>query len=1161
MAVKNKPMKSNLFRFVTLRNPQLIEDKDKEKGFIYHPNLSKSAYAKIISLVPKEKKLALKEVIFKALKTRNEVKKIDANLYAFSSWLMKNKNAFSYLSIKDNIKGATVLTKANELLIWDNLIYQTLNRKSVYVREALVQILIANKFLSAFFKMTVDFTPTSKLTEVQKKELLRRAKAAVVISKDLLVSESPATNKFKKISAKEEQLLIQNAEIHIAKERISSYQALLDEMKALETPFSIEEQKRYVVANEKYNASVEKLIDTAAPVIVDKTDPKTGIITKVKTYPDLKLPKFSFIENSIAAHFQAKGKLTNASLELFKDLNLGELDDFSKMTSVIKEKMKTEYKLVFSKNNVTKKLVKVGGATVNVAKEILMLKPYCFIGSMHKLANSKKAAIYMYLGTGYANASITSASYTLTNTSANTQNTGTQVQKLNSNATTVKHLFFPQGIAIPSGNYTFSGEFTLDNGVVLTFNVVNIAVSRKGFFFNSCCTIKTGGNTDPVEPVTISNAPLYGVTKLGIADFRRVEQEVCCYVPGEVSHIENILAREYKERSTRSLTSHEVTTEKTSEREIENLTDTTTTERNEMQSEISSVINEDKSTNYGANASVNGTFPSGSYSVDAFANFSSSSATSNSNTQAQTYAQEVTERAMERIVQKVSSKRTSRVLREFEENNKHGFDNTKGDKHISGVYRWVDKIYKNTLFNYGKRLMYEFAMPEPAKFFKKAIIEKIDDGTASEVTTILPELPEHPKNHGIYSAADISETNYQSIAAYYNGEVEAIPERYNYVGKSFTKSQIGGDGDRLDNKAVSDIIKVPKGYKAISAKTTGKHNGGAVQVSVNGRNLWINSNSFVTIENALEEVPVSAYFNLNWITNVNIVIKCERTNNTYEQWQNKVYKVIMDAYYDRVNEYNDAILAQGVNTKEEQSKISFNPLFNRSIEKRELKRLAIDLLATPKGHNYAKNNYETGSFTNVTKNKELQTHIDTVKFFEQAFDWDIMSYMFYPYFYAAEENWIDLFQETDAADPIFQTFLQSGMARTVVPVRPGFEDAVNWYMTTGEIWNGQGIVTDQDDDLYVSIAEEMQTIEGEVEGTWETKLPTSLTVLQAGTIGLALEGLPCDTQCDDWALFDSDNNPILDIDGNPKTDNPLKQTNQLIGGTKGVGDTTTTTTV
>ena len=41
----------------------------------------------------------------------------------------------------------------------------------------------------------------------------------------------------------------------------------------------------------------------------------------------------------------------------------------------------------------------------------------------------------------------------------------------------------------------------------------------------------------------------------------------------------------------------------------------------------------------------------------------------------------------------------------------------------------------------------------------------------------------------------------------------------------------------------------------------------------------------------------------------------------------------------------------------------------------------------------------------------------------------------------------------------------------------------------------------------------MQTIEGEVEGTWETRVPTSLTIVQAKSAFLDQEGLPC--FCDD----------------------------------------------
>jgi hypothetical protein len=116
-------------------------------------------------------------------------------------------------------------------------------------------------------------------------------------------------------------------------------------------------------------------------------------------------------------------------------------------------------------------------------------------------------------------------------------------------------------------------------------------------------------------------AQLSGVNNLGIADFRRVEQEVCCYVPGEVSHIENILAREYKERHTRNLVRTEVATEITQEVETEKLSDVTTATRNEVATEIASVLNESQSNNYGGSLGVSSEIFGAQINANAFVNF------------------------------------------------------------------------------------------------------------------------------------------------------------------------------------------------------------------------------------------------------------------------------------------------------------------------------------------------------------------------------------------------------------------------------------------------------------------------------------------------------------------------------------------------------------
>jgi len=68
-----------------------------------------------------------------------------------------------------------------------------------------------------------------------------------------------------------------------------------------------------------------------------------------------------------------------------------------------------------------------------------------------------------------------------------------------------------------------------------------------------------------------------------------------------VSHIENVMAREYKEKSTRRLRRTEDTTTTSKEQEIEKLTDTTSTDRFEMNQEVASVLSEQTSMGVHAN--------------------------------------------------------------------------------------------------------------------------------------------------------------------------------------------------------------------------------------------------------------------------------------------------------------------------------------------------------------------------------------------------------------------------------------------------------------------------------------------------------------------------------------------------------------------------------
>ncbi|WP_452600135.1 hypothetical protein [Pontimicrobium sp. MEBiC01747] len=151
----SKEIKQNLFRFVTVRNPQLIDKKEGHPGFVFHPNESESVFFQAINgsssgrtatpsaPVTNKQKLETAANNFTAYSTRKEIATINTALYAFSNWLMRNKNNLSYKLIQDNLNGATLLDKEakEDLLVWDNLIYQTIAKKSIYVREALIQML------------------------------------------------------------------------------------------------------------------------------------------------------------------------------------------------------------------------------------------------------------------------------------------------------------------------------------------------------------------------------------------------------------------------------------------------------------------------------------------------------------------------------------------------------------------------------------------------------------------------------------------------------------------------------------------------------------------------------------------------------------------------------------------------------------------------------------------------------------------------------------------------------------------------------------------------------------------------------------------------------------------------------------------------------------
>ena len=616
----------------------------------------------------------------------------------------------------------------------------------------------------------------------------------------------------------------------------------------------------------------------------------------------------------------------------------------------------------------------------------------------------------------------------------------------------------------------------------------------------------------PIKPTVPApgsgSAAARGIQPLGIGDLLVVRQELLRYTTGEVAHIENVMESEFKTRTdVRSREVEEVVVTET-ERLEETERDLQTTERFELQKESQKTIEEQMS----LQAGVSVTASYGPVSVTAHADFALSQSSSESNRTASTFAKEVTERSVSRITQRSREQRMRRTLERFEEKNEHGFDNKKGDDHIIGIYRWVDKYYKARLINYGRRLMLEFIVPEPAAFY----LHLQSNQTLKGVTL---KKPVEPTVSGRpLRPSDLNKFNYQFYVGEYNvQDVDPYPAETTRVSAAFAEA--GGGTENTSFAKTSEKLTVPGGYKCFDVFGEMGYQGIKntpyfIECLIAGQR-W----GSVTASGIEGIIPISVK---GWLTafHVNVVAICELKPEARVAWQVKTYAAIMNAYDRALADYNEQVSSAQIQAGVEIE--GRNPLFNRRIEQEELKKGVLRLLT---------NNFARTRVSGAWRFNEMFNSMQTngqfgypefdipeaivegriIQFFEQAFEWNNVTYRFYPYQWGRKVGWKDIFPLSDT-DPMFTDFLRAGAARVIVPAHPAYTETVLHYLATNEIWNG-GEPPTLNDPLYISIVDELKADAGGnidrdlpvcaadspypcLADEWEVKLPTTLVYLQ-----------------------------------------------------------------
>jgi hypothetical protein len=289
--------------------------------------------------------------------------------------------------------------------------------------------------------------------------------------------------------------------------------------------------------------------------------------------------------------------------------------------------------------------------------------------------------------------------------------------------------------------------------------------------------------------------PFNTIKPLGVGDLKVVKQWLVGYEAGEISDIHNVMLGETKERVHRRLEKTEETFSSSSSSQSETSTDTASTDRFEVKREAENVVKND----INVNANVRAQYDNKVVLVAVGAGFAYTRNTSDQQKLSQNFSREVVDKAVTRVQTQSASSRSVTKLFETEETNKHTFTNAPGTAHVSGIYRWVDKRYKAQVFNYGKRLMFEFVLPEPAAFLVESRLRNF------EATMELPEEPQEPTYKTVqmdFQAADVTPELFATLRTKYDLAGVTMPPQKRMVsltnretGQAFFK-EYGMDSDK-----------------------------------------------------------------------------------------------------------------------------------------------------------------------------------------------------------------------------------------------------------------------------------------------------------------------------------------------------------------------------
>ncbi|MBN8500702.1 MAG: hypothetical protein J0M19_06090 [Sphingomonadales bacterium] len=573
------------------------------------------------------------------------------------------------------------------------------------------------------------------------------------------------------------------------------------------------------------------------------------------------------------------------------------------------------------------------------------------------------------------------------------------------------------------------------------------------------------------KPLCLPPDPCCAKINYYVTDTLVLRDTVKRYLASDLAYIENIAAGETRIRehsfakTIEDYTEEEATTTKSEERDHQ------VTERFSVQNEIEKNLKID--------ADAHAEYNSGAYKAAINGSVSKETA----QREAREQFREAVDKAVTKLQVETRKLTSRRVTTREEEKNTHSFANL-GSTHTVAKYFYVSKEVEGQIFSYGLQTTVELLLPSPAALYEhmeKTLFER-------EWMKQTPCVPD------VISWRDVTKENYLSFQTKYCLP-KALPEPpADLPPKSEVFEFSGSEGTDDEKNYTIRTISVPPGYYGSQLEILGDQLGVAqdrdgpldlkaeheieVYLSNSSAVVRYDKNGNVKADNSQYLVGIDMHSDSNlWIRSKNIESFTGKVRVFWSplpvditKWQKDVAASINETNA----KHSIAEAKREFEKKYKENQRGRHPFTNKEIILSELKRAAIYMMCEDfeRGDVIAPKTPPCG-YPEINRKTASQECADWY-FWETAFDWRLMSFVFFDYFWNKKCDWPEKFAPGHD-DFMFNAFLRSGMARIMVPVRPGMEADVIFYLETGQKWGlgGQPPMNPQDP-RWISVVQELK---------------------------------------------------------------------------------------